>query len=188
MSGCNYRVSVQQIIESERKLKVTSLLTLQSTKVKSLYVTDIIKDINASSSGSIKSDSFISLETDDIISDAVEMNIDSSDLEVIIKIARYFTFKVCSTLTCNTCKNVLMTDLDLVCQLPADVSYLKSLTLGGLKYPSEISVEIEVYMYHIFEVLISDTYEIMFINCENPGISEVNNFGDVRIRVFPSRP
>jgi hypothetical protein len=56
LSGCNYNVSVKQIIDSEKKLKVTSLLRLNSTKI---HIKEIIMEINNSKEDDRPSDTFI---------------------------------------------------------------------------------------------------------------------------------
>ncbi|PSN30096.1 hypothetical protein C0J52_26283 [Blattella germanica] len=142
MSGCNYNVSVQQIIESERKLKVTSLLKLRSRSSVSLNVSEVIADINASTENIVTVDCFEEFDT--IMAACSEIEIDDSTLEVIIFIAGYVSFKVCYKTSCLMCKQLLIIDHELDFDVPSELNYFNNLNRGGLKYPSAISTDIGI--------------------------------------------
>lgn len=166
MSGCNYNISVQQIIESERRLKVTSLLKLRSRNSVSFNVAEIISDINACADDNVDSEAFE--ESEMIVQSCLEIEMDDSTLQVIIFIAGYVSFKVGCKVTCSSCKSLLIVDQEVHFEAPDELRYLDHLNRGGLKYPSAISVDIGVHVYKIFEVFLSKDNEIKFLSCANP--------------------
>lgn len=164
MSGCNYHISVKQIIESERKLKVTSLLRLKS---KDINVRDIIVQINNTELETQIADNSVFFEnTDEIIAKSLSLSLDQNTTEVIVFIAGYVGYKVSSKFKCLKCKDMLLTSSEMMCEVP-DLDYIKNLNRGGLKYPSQFSVNIAIRIFQIFQILLSDKYEILFLNCSN---------------------
>ena len=168
MSGSNYNVSVQQIIESERKLKVTNILKLACRQAGNLNVSEMLSDINAASEQDISDELLWSTEYEDVINDSEDIEVDSSTLEVIIFLAGYVSFKVSMKCECSICKTTLITNSDLICELHPEVRYLKHLNRGGLKYPSSVSIEIGTQVYKIFQLLVSDRYNTLFLHSKSP--------------------
>lgn len=169
MSGCNYNVSVQQIIESERKIKVTNLLKLKSRQVEALNVSEMINDINTASENVHGSDDFLlPVDYDDFINYSDEIEIDSSTLEIIIFLAGYVGFKVCVKCDCQFCKTLLLTNSDLSYELPPETRYLNLLNRGGLKYPSDTSIYLGIQAYKTFQVLVSEKFRNTFLISKQP--------------------
>lgn len=105
-------------------------------------------------------------EEDEILNLAYSMYLSSADTNVIIYISGYVAEKVSCWLKCQLCRQVLLFDKELmVADFSAETEYLQNLDRGGLKYPSDISIEIGVRALKVFRAVTSETFELRFLNC-----------------------
>lgn len=86
LSGCTYNVSVEQILESERKLKVISLLKLRSTKHGEFTLNDFAVKVNYS----IKHKAYENLgKLEPALEELGNIPMMDEDLKVVVCIASY---------------------------------------------------------------------------------------------------
>ncbi|KAK4884730.1 hypothetical protein RN001_001001 [Aquatica leii] len=134
MSGGNYHISVMQVLESERKLKLLSVLELKSSYNGSFIVDNLLLTKERKN---IDLDTHV--EFDDIFLDAVILTndeiISENETRVLIYIAGYIARVVNKKLNCESCCNFLCFRTNLDVELPnsAEFSYIQSLDRGGLK-------------------------------------------------------
>ena len=166
MSGSNYHVSYLQILESERRLKVSNILSMFSNQTIS---TTSLQEFIRSFSSLKDSDSIDEVDLDPFlmaISDvsAIECNIQV--LQSLAFIAGYSAQQYLKrSQPCRVCRDILTLDRDLLFDEPTIISHFKLLELsdrGGLKYPSEIVLESIVTAWKIL-VCIENDSELMLM-------------------------
>ena len=88
-----------------------------------------------------------------------------SEMKSLIFIAGYIGFKVVTmSVDCDLCKSELVSDQTLQVDLPADeTSYIHELDRGGLKWPTDLLVEVVTQMFLVFRCVISSKYESKFL-------------------------
>ena len=170
LSGCTYNVSVEQILESERKLKVLGLLKLKSTKLGEFTLRHFAVKVNSNIKGKIN-------ENLDKLEPALEelayVPITNEDLKVLFCIASYTSYKVLEKLRkirkCSQCAEMLQSENEILLQFESWelLSYFNQINRGGLKCPSSIMISLCYDIYKLFRVLISSTYEADFLKLEN---------------------
>lgn len=164
MSGSNYHISVQQVLESERKLKITNLLKLKSFMQGDVSLKHFLIDFS-SITGNI--DRFSLDEEEEILEISGEVMLDSNTISGIIYIAGYASKKLCEKTDCNYCKKHFLTSKEMVTEFETNVEYLANLDRGGLKYPSSLSINIGFCSFQIFTVLIREKFEPKFLASSN---------------------
>ena len=146
MSGTNYHVSYLQILESERRLKVSNILSMFSSQP--VPSTSSFQEFIQSFSSLESADSNNDFDLDPFlhaISDlsAIECNIQV--LQSLTFIAGYSVHQYLKhSQHCRICRDILTFDRDLLVDEPSTLSQFKLLELsdrGGLKYPSEVVLE-----------------------------------------------
>lgn len=171
MSGSHFHISVTQVLESEKKLKILSLLKLKSSKFGTFSLKEFSfsdKDENDSSSAQLSQNISVFSE---IIHKPFNSQVDSAILSSLFYISGYCAHSIIKFV--NGCENCLIhitsnsdfsinfTDCE---SNSAQVSeYLKNLSRGALKQPSELLFEVSIQAYQIFNELISDEYEAEFL-------------------------
>ena len=164
MSGTNYQVSYLPILESERRLKVSNILSMFSSQpVPSTSFQEFIQ-------------SFLSLESADYNNDFdldpfLHAISDLSAIECIIRVLQSLTFIAGYSVhqylkhsqPCRICWDILTFDRDLLVDESSTLSQFKLLELsdrGGLKYPSEVVLESIVTSWKIL-ICIENDSELM---------------------------
>ena len=157
MSGANYNVSYLQLIESERRLKVSSILKLFSSQsVSSNYsVQEFIQYFSskdsASSGSGINLDIFLNE-----ISDLSIIDCDIPTLQSLAFIAGYSTHQYLKKIEpCSLCLDMLTIDKDLLVgeEFASQYKLLEISDRGRLKYPTEIVLESVVTLWKIFSII-----------------------------------
>lgn len=167
MCGGNYHVSVIQILESEKKLKLISLVNLTSAKSGDFQIKTFLSNCAESAS-----DDRVDVDIDDCFEDAVSLadviDVTESNHRVLIYIAGYVARHVNERSKCNLCKSSLSYDHNLEIECESDVfDYLKVIDRGGLKWPKDITVQIAMHTFQMFQSLISSRFEEKFLACKN---------------------
>ena len=164
MSGSNYHVSYLQILESERRLKVSNILSLFSNQtVSSTSLQEFIQSFSSldslDSSSEVDLDPFLSA-----ISDLSAIECSFQVLQSLAFIAGYSVHQYMKrSQPCRICRDVLTIERDLLVDEPDATSQFKLLELsdrGGLKYPSEIVLESIISTWKIF-ICIENDRELM---------------------------
>lgn len=169
LSGGNYHVSVRQIIESEKKLKLLSVLHLKSAKCGDFNLIKFLSDVDEQES--YTADAVIPDAFADVVSDSCDGCIDDRDLTCIVFIAGYIAHKVCKLFTCKLCQYELCTDRELLCEFGENLDdkflYIEILNRGGLKWPTQFLTDIVSDVFVVFNCLISKKYETEFLSVTN---------------------
>ncbi|XP_023225604.1 uncharacterized protein LOC111626460 [Centruroides sculpturatus] len=167
MSGSNYHISVSEVIESERKLKLISLLSMISSNIGNFQ----IKAFLESCANSAELDRFdfdveeafegITEKSDDII-------VTEQNMSVLIYTAGYVAYSVIKKTSCEQCKSLLACDSPLEYECTDDdlAKYLKLIDRGGPKWPQEFVVVICINTFQIFQTILND-YECEFLALKN---------------------
>jgi hypothetical protein len=172
LSGACYHVSVLEIREAEKKLRIVSLLHVISASRGKISIRDFAKtgtDIDQ------LDDSDNTLLTTDVhgFSDALSLceTIELSDTEAksLVFIAGYVGCKVINKLSCELCRNELVFSKPLTIDLATSDSYqyLSDVDRGGLKWPTDCLVEIITQVFLVFRVIVSKEYEASFVSVAN---------------------
>lgn len=100
MSGPNYNLSVAQVMESEKKLKVISLLSLGLLDNKALPVTDLtfssVNDVDQPSTSPLAI-------FESILDNDLDYELPDDDVNVLLYISGYVIHSVQKTLQCSLC-------------------------------------------------------------------------------------
>ena len=101
----------------------------------------------------------------EILEFSEEKEISDATISVLIYIAGFVAFKVKNSILCSKCITILTCDKKLEYECPANVTeYLRLSSRGGLQWPNEFTLLIIVHTFNIFETLISERYEDIFLN------------------------
>jgi len=161
LSGANYHVSVQEIKESVKKLKIISMLhvvsalrgkiSIQNFLLKTDEVTDT-SDVTA-----VVTQFWPALD----LCDDSEMS--QSETQPLVFVAGYVAQKVANKLSCDLCKNEVISENDMQCDLSDDYQYLSDISRGGLKWPTDFLVEVVTQVFIVFRIIVSKDYESKFL-------------------------
>lgn len=166
MSGCNFHVSVQQLLEGEKKLKLLSVLKLVSASKGTLTLKDITEpleerksQLTAASDEDYKT--FLPVLAD---CDSVELN--AEQLKALVFVTGYAVSKVLPHTDCDVCKNELRMEKKLQVEGTSDCyTYLSALDRGGLTWPTNLAVDIIAQVFTVFQALVGkDTCERQFLS------------------------
>ena len=145
-SGCNYNVSVTQILESEKKIKVMNLLKVRGDKssnfvIKYLRCTDNVPDELEDCS-----------RFNSVFNSVSLADIHENDVNILIYISGYVAFSTSKKIDCNSCRCRIYSDRTLECDIPQNLSqYLELLDRGGLKWPTTFMFNLCASTYLIFQ-------------------------------------
>lgn len=152
MSGANYFISVKQLLQSEKKLKITSLL--RHTKMSPLDLSTI------SSDECIENYDCMLLESEEFNLDEIEFGLDVSELEVLCFVGGYVASVISKRSSCESCCVMLVVS-DALPGVEADhhSHFLSIVNRGGLKKPSDNLFILCCCAYSVFAHLKnSDTF------------------------------
>jgi len=167
LCGANYHVSVQQVLEAEKKLRVSSLLCISSSKHGHVAVRDIRDALQTDSCTTAASPENCSEFIN--IADEVLDTTSGCDEHVLIYISGYAVHKLMSKCKCDCCLALVMKDRDMTFTEDSnlDYQYLELLNRGGLKYPSLLSILLGYKVYCVLQLLVSKNYEGKFLLLNN---------------------
>ena len=161
LSGCNYLVSVKDVMYSERKLKIKGLLRLFSSSKGVLTISDFIA-------------SFSDIKTNTQDSSFIEyfpycdMDTEIKDVSELLMVTGFVAKRTITHLTCITCKSKLGCvgkPIDLFVDEQSN-QYFNLINRGGLTYPTNMLFKTIQYAYLIFMLCIS-TLEADFLKVSN---------------------
>lgn len=170
MSGACYNISVQQVLESEKKLKALSIIKAYSSKYDDIPLTEMfnfeladkaIDDVPASSKD-------IEL-FENVLFEADEITVSDETLLGLAYIGGYICKTICQYVNCETCMSKLVSNNNISSNaIPKESNhYFNVIDRGGLKYPSDRVINIILSGFKVFSVLIGDRYEQDFLNCNS---------------------
>ena len=165
MSGSCYHVSVSQVLESEKRLKIMSVLKLKSSSCGEFS----LKDFSLNFNESLKEVTY----NEDLhlaITKSRHVEIDSNTASVLFYIAGYVSHSILKYMKgCIYCKHMIAVEKELTTEGLQDErnSYLLNLCRGGLKQPTDFIYVIVVEGFTLFQTLISSEFENTFLNGGN---------------------
>ncbi|XP_023236479.1 uncharacterized protein LOC111635678 [Centruroides sculpturatus] len=109
MCGDNYHVSVVQVLECEKKLKILSLLKLKSERIRNFYIKDLVSaQVENCMQDSFKSQMDICFECfDDDPIECEMITVPLATIKILVFIAGYAVHKLLQKISCEKCKSVI---------------------------------------------------------------------------------
>ncbi|XP_049805645.1 uncharacterized protein LOC126248581 [Schistocerca nitens] len=159
LAGSQYNVSVTQVYEAEKKLRIQSVmpLVLCSPSYGNITV------------GAIKNFMFSEVEETHTLD--IEVSVTQDDVLSVKDIATSLTFiagycahAVIKKLKCESCLNEIVIEKEL--PINEHFSLIQRLDHGGLKYPSDTILNMIVYTYIVISKLLKE-HERDFLACTN---------------------
>lgn len=164
MSGTNYNVSVAQVLESEKKLKVMNVLSMAKAKCGPMSISNLSFSKCEPESQSACD---VHLEKFKEVEDYLEgKSLTKDDENVMVFIAGYVAHSIKKKLKCQVCVSRTSLDEKLEADVPDNCQYLKVLDRGGLKWPTDFTLSVCRSTYQMFEALIGN-YNRDFVQCYN---------------------
>lgn len=161
LCGGNYNVSVLQIVEAEKKMRIKNLLGLTSARYgKVKFNFDMLPETytkNKNNDVNVDDSKFLGMLTDNNFLSTVDVD-DSS----LLYICGYSSFKLKQKLECSFCINLITADIN-----ESTDQYFNYLNRGGLTVPSGLVMTIGQHVYCVVQNLISKRYENLFIKVCN---------------------
>jgi len=171
MSGANYNVSVTQVMESEKKLKILSVMKIISCGKTDITLRDFIAGCQAEIDNieQTSTDSGCLTPFMSVLSECDCITISDAEMSAIVFIAGYVAFKMRSKITCIDCQLELLTQRALECDYPVNdtFDYMFKIDRGRLTWPTELMVDVVVQTIIVFKCLTSDKYNKQFIAASN---------------------
>ena len=153
MSGCNYNVSISQVMESEKKLKILNALKIKKTDstTSSLFLKSLSPEIQKVSPITLEGSKFM-----DICDDISEDTFNNDNASALIYVSGYVSFAVSKKVSCGYCVSRLSASKLLDIEFDENASaYINIIDRGGLKWPTDFVYSICVNTFMIFEQIIS---------------------------------
>lgn len=168
MSGRNYNISVYQALESEKKIRFLDLLKIKSKSQGDFEIKSFCKSFGEdllNSQAEIASNVYGQYKI--VIDTCDKVKIPETSVSAMIFIAGYSAYAAGKNLKCSDCLHFLAYDrtLDIDIELPAEYAYLMRLDRGGLKVPTEFTVDIAIIVHKIFQAIVGGDLEQEFIRC-----------------------
>ena len=167
LSGSNFHVSVEQLLEGEKKLKLISVLKMISSSNGQLSlkdITDSLADVKSKLTATSQEEhqQFLAM-----LSECGDLEINNQQMKALVFVSGYTVTKIRTD--CVACHRNFMTDRKLQVEGNEDCyTYLSALDRGGLTWPSDFAVSIITEVFRIFQHLIgSSKNEQQFLQCQN---------------------
>jgi len=171
MSGANYNVSVTQIMESEKKLKIMSMMKVVTGGKGELTLQDFISgcqtEINSMDNSAASETCLTSFLP--VLNDCDSVVISDAEMSAIVFISGYVGFKLKSKIACFDCQSELLTQRALECDYPVNETfdYLSKIDRGRLTWPTDLMVDLVVQTIVIFKSVTGDKYGKQFRTAGN---------------------
>ena len=158
MSGANYHISCCQVLESERRLKVSTILNLFSNlHSNELTLANFISSFSATTDDT-QPDTNTPYDINiysSVILKLSDISLDTETLQSLAFIGGYTVHQLWKHLTCTNCMMYLREDKHLHFDEPLDSKYkiLDFIDRGNLKWPSDIVLDAVVLVWKVFRVI-----------------------------------
>lgn len=153
-SGANYYISFKQILDSERKIKVISLLKYSECspeEIRSLKIVDVKDDFSE--------DIFTELEM------STPPILDNSELSSIYYCAGALSRSTLNLVKCQSCRDILVSaDETLEIEETNVTSFVVNVDRGGLLRPTDFSFQVGVKSYIIFKFITNCSMKKKFLS------------------------
>jgi hypothetical protein len=162
LSGANYNVSVTQILESEKKIKILELLKISSGKDQKF----VLNNLNFCEEKFEFIDFFNDIEPFFDINQYINtFLLEKQELLVLVYISGYVANTI-SKKSCCKCRSLLHNDNNLNVDINENFDYLNIINRGGLKKPTEFLINICSTMYKVFKIVLLH-FEEIFLSTGN---------------------
>lgn len=167
MSGACYNISVKQVLESERKLKTLSVITAHSASHAEIPIKDFLVCEEVSSSVCCNSVVEELVKFEGLHSEVENVCISENDLLGLVYIGGYISHSVLKKCSCCECCDLLLSNDSIPSEILLRQTnlYFNVIDRGSLRYPSDFIINILVASFKVFNVVISERYESMFLRC-----------------------
>jgi hypothetical protein len=161
LAGCQYNISLQQLFECEKKMRMQSALKLklQTKAFGEVEIKDFLFEI-----GNFVSEREHTISSFDICVQASDIANAKPYLPVIIYLAGYCMFSVLKRESCSACKELHLLDKEL--DLNINYNFLKNIDRGRLMFPREHIVNAVLYNYIVINKLCFK-HELEFLRKQN---------------------
>jgi hypothetical protein len=150
------------VLESEKKIKVLDFMKVKSAVTGEFEIRSLFSNLNEVEFND-STDDFINRTYEELDRHIDVINISNDEYMILIYIGGYIANSLKSKM-CKNCAESLTLDKELQIESKKEaLLYLDDLDRGALKVPTDFLVEILVRMFKIFQVLISDIYEDIFL-------------------------
>jgi len=161
-----------EIIESEKKLRILSVMKLVTHSHGSITVRDFIAGCHESGVSDTDSeiDSSVNLAAfSAVLSDCDAVCISDSEMSALVYIAGYVGFKLKKKLSCVDCRLEFFTEKALECEFSHDdtFNYMAGIDRGGLTWPTDLLLSIVVQCMITFKCFVSSTHAHNFNLTQN---------------------
>lgn len=159
VAGGQYDISIRQLYESEKKLRIQSLLTLKSRNYGSIY----IKQFYEAACSAEDTEEIFSFDHNITV---LESDIDKvrDEMPVVTYLAGYCCYITLRKIQCNLCKQNLVFDHELAVE--DNYVLIENLSRGKLFFPQDFVVQIVLCSYIIFNKIIFE-FEDDFLSIHN---------------------
>lgn len=140
LSGCNYNVSVKQILESEKKLRIKNIISTMPHELNSAKYT-------VQKSNAVDVTTFLDLLDEDYIEAFTEY-----DHSSFLYVCGYGGHVLAQKLSCPLCRDLIIKSHGTF----SGVEYFDIIQEGGLIVPTELCLILLLHMYAIFNFLRTD--------------------------------
>ena len=168
MAGSNYHVSIRNLLEGEKKLKLINVLKLVSASKGSILLKDITDPLNEKMS---QHELVTNEEYQEFLQviDNCDPSLTDAQLKALVFVTGYAVSKLLPELQCEDCKALIHTGRELGVEGCMDSnSYLQELDRGGLTWPSELAVACITEAFKVFQSLVANTeIEQKFLKVSN---------------------
>ena len=156
MSGANYHISYCQVLESERRLKVSTILKLFSNQESSPTLAEFIKSFSGPTD---ESTTDTSLDTDlyiSLVENLPIISLDPHTLQSLAFIGEYTVHQLGKHFSlCNDCLIFLTEDKLLYVDEPLESKFklIELIDRGNLKWPSEAVIDAVIIVWKLFVLI-----------------------------------
>ena len=160
LSGGQYNVSIRQVFECEKKLRMMSVLELSLPLNNKRIDLKNLQDTNWDEMTLMQKLDLHKFNIDITYNDVDECR---DVLPVIIYLAGYCCYAVFKKTKCNSCKQ-LITRTESVEEIAESYNYLQGINRGSLLQPNDITTNVVLYNYAVVSKL---TKESSFLHSQN---------------------
>lgn len=161
LSGGQYHISIRQLYESEKRLRIQSLLTLSSRTFGNIPITNFSENVDDYEEDSSQLDNSLNPEIHLEEGDFAKVQ---HEMPVITYLAGYCCYNIVKKFKCDFCKSSLVYNEEMVVDENYDL--IKNLNRGGLSFPKDIAVRVVLVSYTLFNKLL-ENYEDAFLSIHN---------------------
>lgn len=169
LAGGQYDVSLRQVFECEKKIRMLSVLKLTMNNA-SISLSDFSINWEDCDSGECNDVHVLEPLTIDDVSSTDDV------LPVIVYVAGYCCYSICKKLSCSDCKTLLTCAEGDVDKLQN--SYTQGISRGSLLYPHETVVKLVRFTYLCVNKLCSDDAFLKVMNHRQSAVDAVLNLAD----------